>query len=226
MVDCIRVVAPATLEEGFSFEVLVDGKPFVVVVPDGGVKEGQEFEVPYPSSDSTDATSATLDVPGGKDVAVAVMDQYDSIGAPMGQWRTSLCSCCDVVTQATPWMACFCVPVFLGQLLTRMHLAWHGRRTTRQEASLSFNRIVMSYIAVLYLASIPTFGSVAQILYAVVLTGVIGFRMRRHFRKKYRIPASCCGKCSEALDDLCCVLCCGCCSLVQMARHTHNDKVS
>ena len=44
----VRVVAPATLAEGYSFEAIVDGRMFIVMVPEGGVKEGQEFEVPYP----------------------------------------------------------------------------------------------------------------------------------------------------------------------------------
>jgi hypothetical protein len=36
------------LAKGFAFEATVDGNTFVVVFPEGGIKEGQEFEVPYP----------------------------------------------------------------------------------------------------------------------------------------------------------------------------------
>lgn len=43
----IRVIAPATLQEGYTFDVLVDEEPYTVEVPPGGIQEGQEFEVEY-----------------------------------------------------------------------------------------------------------------------------------------------------------------------------------
>lgn len=42
--DTVTVIAPATLNEGYTFDVTVDGKSFAVVVPPGGVNEGQTFE--------------------------------------------------------------------------------------------------------------------------------------------------------------------------------------
>jgi hypothetical protein len=51
----IVVVAPATLEEDFTFDVMLGGRhgnrPYTVTVPKGGVKEGEEFEIPYPPSE-------------------------------------------------------------------------------------------------------------------------------------------------------------------------------
>jgi Cys-rich protein (TIGR01571 family) len=42
--------------------------------------------------------------------------------------------------------------------------------------------------------------------------------LRRRFRHKYQIPGSCC-------EDCCCMYCCGCCNIIQMARHTHDEHV-
>ena len=37
----VQVVAPATLNEGYAFDVVVDGESLRVSVPTGGVKEGK-----------------------------------------------------------------------------------------------------------------------------------------------------------------------------------------
>lgn len=58
-IPTIRVIAPARLQEGFTFEVLVDGEPFTVRVPKGGVKEGQEFEVLYDREEDNSKKSKT-----------------------------------------------------------------------------------------------------------------------------------------------------------------------
>ena len=128
----IRVIAPATLREGYSFDVLVDGKPYTVHVPPGGVKEGQEFDVLYdreeedsyvnekdtlPAPSRTMSSSDDDDVVGDKDEESKVTWFDEATGAPIGRWRTSLCSCCDVVTQSTFWMATCCTPVLIAQLI-------------------------------------------------------------------------------------------------------------
>ena len=40
----IRVIAPKSLRQGYTMDVLYDGKPYTIEIPRGGVKEGQEFE--------------------------------------------------------------------------------------------------------------------------------------------------------------------------------------
>ena len=50
----IRVQAPATLAEGYKFDVMVDDEPFTITIPPGGVVEGQEFDVPYYRNDQDD----------------------------------------------------------------------------------------------------------------------------------------------------------------------------
>jgi hypothetical protein len=40
----VKVEAPTNLEEGYQLTADVDGASVVVVVPEGGVKQGEEFE--------------------------------------------------------------------------------------------------------------------------------------------------------------------------------------
>ena len=39
--ETVKVVAPATLSEGYTFDAVVDGRTVMVTVPTGGVKEGE-----------------------------------------------------------------------------------------------------------------------------------------------------------------------------------------
>jgi hypothetical protein len=48
MISALKVVAPATLEEGYSFDAIVDGRTFRVKVPEGGVQADEEFFVHHP----------------------------------------------------------------------------------------------------------------------------------------------------------------------------------
>lgn len=51
--NTVEVTAPATLSEGLEFEAVHEGKTFTVVVPPGGVKEGQIFGAPLPEDAKT-----------------------------------------------------------------------------------------------------------------------------------------------------------------------------
>ena len=44
----MEVVAPATLSEGYTFDVDIEGTTTSVTVPKGGVEEGQSFTIPMP----------------------------------------------------------------------------------------------------------------------------------------------------------------------------------
>ena len=247
----VRVVAPATLEAGYTFEASVDDYTFLVVVPKGGVKEGQEFEVPLsdehsldlirdPSNDHNNDHNDYNDDNNHNDY-YGEGQQMDSLGAPIGgRWRTGLCSCCDVVTQATCWMGFCCPPILLAQLLTRLRLTWRAQESTPDETSLTFNRIVLTFIVVLWFGLIPfvSYG-VALLFYLLVL--YVSIRLRRYMRTKYAIAPSiqCCTSSSSSssqqqqqqqqqddshVDDCVCIFFCPPCSIIQMARHTHNDK--
>jgi Cys-rich protein (TIGR01571 family) len=230
MPKIIRVVAPADLDASFRFDVELDGRPFTVTVPAGGVKEGEEFDIPYPEQEDDDGSyceeedddcrdrdDATMPVQSGSEEE----PEMDELGAPNGHWRYNLCACCDVVTQATFWTAFCCTPIAVAQLLTRLGLNWRGFADTASELSLSFNKIVISFIAVLVLGNIPVVGFLLIFIYAFGVLVLIGHRVRKNMRDRYRIPPS---LGSERVDDCVCMFFCGFCSLIQMARHTHNDK--
>jgi hypothetical protein len=329
-VKTIRVIAPATLEQDFTFDVTLGGKhgnrPYTVTVPEGGVLEGEEFDIPYPSWDEysdvvstdehdhhevkrsgevkrtysddkktlpCDSNSQNENDDDAVVVAAAVAaadyetnagvsDTDTATGAPMGRWRNHLLSCCDVVTQSTFWMAIFCIPVMIAQLVSRLNLSYKGvptlvavnnnihrpkaAMTTTQtvfedameEASLSYNKIVLSFVAVLCITNVlPAVGLLLVLIYTALLMVYVGSNIRRSMRRKYNIPLTLpflqtLRRCfcrplpkrgvkmskkrrsvkvqnadEEAggyVEDFLCMFLCGCCSLIQMGRHTHDDK--
>ena len=226
----IRVIAPATLAEGYTFDVLVDDAPYTVEVPRGGVKEGQEFEVLYEPhlQDGLNSTQVqqktSLDTEEETKAPEAQETIYDTTtGAPLGRWRHPLWSCCDVLTQSTFWMGFCCTPVLIAQLITRLGLTWQGRTGTKEQISLSFNRIVLSMLLALALWKIPLVGDFVLILFWLFIVVYSGRHVRNHMRQKYEIPLSLPQRCSKVEDGVC-MFFCGCCSAIQMARHTHDDK--
>lgn len=217
----VLVTAPSDLPEGYIFDVEVKGKLYSAKVPEGGIKEGEDFELPYDDDDyegvedemTIGKTESQSESPSGP-----VMD---ALGAPRGFWRTYLFSCCDVLTQATFWMALCCAPVLLAQLVSRLKVNWQGKPDLPQEAILSYNKIVMSFITVLFLGTIfPGSGFFLLFAYLIFCLLWIGRNLRQTMRQKYKIPATT----HESVDDCCLMAFCGCCSLIQMARHTHDDK--
>jgi Cys-rich protein (TIGR01571 family) len=271
-VATIRVIAPATLAEGYTFDVMVDSQPYTVEVPRGGVKEGQEFEVLYephiygvggPKNYSSRRSQRKLDKEFAEEHSESRMidlpddgtmpvqshsdDQeeghhtneeedleegeektwYDeTTGAPIGRWRTTLISCCDVLTQSTFWMGICCTPVLIAQLVTRLNLSWNGRAgASKEEISLSFNRIVLSMMITLAFWKIPIAGDLALLCFYLLIVVHVGSHVRHHMRQKYKIPSRFPTRyCGDRMEDSCCMFFCGCCSAIQMARHTHDDK--
>jgi Cys-rich protein (TIGR01571 family) len=249
----IRVNAPATLEEGYSFDVLVDGEPFTVHVPPGGVKEGEEFDVLYDrgpryyddasrnneeeeeddtylSKDGDTLPARTLTMSEEDEEAIGDDEKTnktwfdEETGAPIGRWRTSLCSCCDVITQSTFWIAMCCTPILVAQLINRFHLTWNGLAGDIQETQLSYNRILIGFIIALGLWKIPGLGDLIMTCYWMMVVVYIGTQVRAHVRQKYKIPTTLPTRCGKRLEDCCCMTFCGCCATIQMARHTHDDK--
>jgi PLAC8 family len=284
----ILVVAPATLEEDFTFDVTLGGKhgnrPFTVTVPKGGVNEGEEFEIPYPGSDSDERSSAAYSEDNDDEEKRTLPCRSSSrdlndddeatsdstTGAPIGRWRNHICACCDVVTQATFWTALVCSPILIAQLVTRLRLTYRGKPAlsatspttqtvfgdAQEEESLSYNKIVLSFVAVLCVGNfLLGIGLAVVAVYTVLLMVYVGSNIRHSMRQRYKISTlkifQVCSKSNNRLrksgggggaatanaksnlnnvniggrlEDCLCMLCCGCCSLIQMARHTHNDK--
>eukprot|EP00536_Pseudo-nitzschia_multiseries_P001860 jgi/Psemu1/294605/fgenesh1_pm.24_\ len=206
----IRVIAPATLEEGYTLDVLYDDEQHTVEIPPGGVREGEEFEtVIDPKRKYHDQYNAIW---------------YDKNGVPHGTWRNRLFGCCDVLTQSTFWMGLFCTPVLMAQLITRLGLTWNGREGPPEETYLSYNRIILGLVFVMGLYWIPVFGTICVFIYYLVVVVYVGSHVRGYMRKKYQIPSTLPARCCSRVDDTCMMFFCGCCSSIQMARHTHDDK--
>jgi len=93
--------------------------------PDGGVKEGEEF-VAY-----------AVVLPDQQQHVVAVVPRYDPKAAdaannphsvPVGRWRDGICNfAANGPCHPTSCLACWCEPLALGQVMTRLHLTPCGR---------------------------------------------------------------------------------------------------
>jgi len=73
---------------------------------------------------------------------------------------------------------------------------------------------------------VPVLGWICSIIMVAVGIYILVFliRTRNFFRRHYSIPASCCGG-DGCCDDCCCVYFCSCCSVIQMLRHTHDERL-
>lgn len=299
----IKCQAPETLDEGDELDILYDNEKFTILIPKGGVKQGEVFEALLdPKQDfsrqqslrsdsransrrmrmdgieeESQNDSRTQDYSRGggsrrsggsssryhqtnnarvyddasefteveKQNGKAAIKQtntylteeeddskeqnedthyYDKNGTPMGGWRTRLFSCCDVVTQSTFWMGCFCAPVLIAQIVTRLKLTWNGEEGTPAQAALSFNKLVLALVFTMAFIWIPFVGGIFLFLYYFVVIVYVGSKVRSYMRRRYKIPSTLPTRCGDRIDDFCMMLFCGCCSTIQMARHTHDDK--
>ena len=117
-----------------------------------------------------------------------------------------------------------CTPILMAQLISRLKLTWNGRVGPPEETSLSYNRILLSLIFTLGLFWVPILGWLLVFLFYAVVVVFIGSHVRSYMRQKYKIPATLPYRCGQRIDDVFFMLFCGCCSSIQMARHTHDDK--
>jgi len=237
----IEVTAPSNLEEGYVLQATVNDQVVDVVVPKGGVKEGEKFKVK------------------GQTVA-ADQNRSDTLVIPTGQWRDGVCGCCKYGCIHPMLCNSWCFPlVAIGQVMTRLRLNFIGspgdsRRTYITTVIMTIFTFVTSTLllcATMYINHQFGFTRfwpyskpvvLLQIVlhqarhlpaliqlyfgiwyYPVVLINiicftyalVIGVRTRNYIRNKYKIPSSC-GVCS----DFCCIFFCNCCAVSQMGRHT------
>ena len=130
----VQVIAPATLEAGYSFDAMYEGVTFRVIVPEGGVARGQRFIVPFvPTAVAVADPSPSSPPPpegGGGDGGGGKRRRRGGGGNPRGIWRDGLCDCCRFGPFHPHFLfALFLKPILMGQLLTRMKMTWIGRRT-------------------------------------------------------------------------------------------------
>jgi hypothetical protein len=134
----VQVVAPATLNAGYTFDAVYEGNTFTVTVPDGGVVKGQRFIVPFtPQVDATIIETALLPLNPSHNRGGGIRGE-DSI--PTGVWRDSLCDCCKFgPCHPSLLNAWFCRPILIAQILTRMKMTWLGQRTHFRNSNTNLN---------------------------------------------------------------------------------------
>lgn len=164
-----------------------------------------------------------------------------------GQWKDGLCSCFrQGIFHPHVWNAWLCPQILLGQILTRMKMTWLVANSATQDKSSfrsTFRKIMFIVILLsLYDAFVtpplieftvdentgdlsfhqneyPFWHQVFYVLISLPMTIyglIIVVKLRSTIRSKYGIPTGRLGR----IEDLCCVFCCNCCILSQMARQT------
>jgi len=249
----VQVEAPATLQEGSTFEAQVEGNVFTVTVPEGGVEKGDLFIVPYPPTEKKDgavdllATSTTsimkveeeplfkaLVAPANKQHFVVV-----NLNVPEGKWRTELCDCCPTTGCSLCCMGWYCTPILMAQVMQRMKFNFCGDPSNDYEPVCSVFTIIriatifsVAMINILLMsqndAVIETIGPILILVLRIVqvfgIYSIIAFtRARISMRRKYKIKPSCCST-DGCIEDCCTVWWCSCCAAIQMARHTHDER--
>jgi Cys-rich protein (TIGR01571 family) len=161
------------------------------------------------------------------DVAVAqhVADGEEEVnGDEFGQernWSYGLFHCFNIFCKPLFWMSWCCTPLVFGQLMTRLKLNWCGQPDKVHGGARTFGTVAILFIAFLFLEMIGWEG-VGLVFWVYCL--FVFMRTRGAFRRQFRIPTETCHGCHGRLEDFCCGLWCSCCSAIQMARHTHNEK--
>lgn len=165
--------------------------------------------------------------------------------APRGRWKDGLCDCFKFGPCHPALLnAFFCPQILMGQILTRMRMNWLGSSAPECDWQMTFRRIciivVLYYLLTMILQPDSTEVFTAEdgtvsvikhegplwetILYNVLsgsfglYTIIVMIRLRAAVRAKYEIPTKKCGK----MEDCCCTVFCGCCTVAQMARQTAN----
>jgi len=214
----VEVTAPATLKAGYTFRATYDGTVFPVVVPEGGVVEGQKIVVPF---DPTASYAAGTTISGA--------------------WKDDLCACTRYgICHPSFINAIFCPLILLGQIMTRLKLSWKATETS-EETELKKTFKVMVYVSIIYWTisfffspddvdvdddgdddrdGASPFYNLFSFAYGVFVL-ITMMRVRKFVREKYQIPEQRCIGC----EDCCCSFWCTCCTASQLARQTADYDV-
>lgn len=176
--------------------------------PEGGVVEGQEFMVDLPE-----------DFKGLR------------IEAPTGRWKDGIFGCFNYgICHPSLCCACFCTQLAMAQVMTRMKLTYLGEPGSRSSTMSTFKIVALLFICyTIYsialeiaapsdepttplISTLKALGGICFSLYALYAM----MKTREFVREKHSIPEGRLGVC----EDLLCSLCCSCCAVSQMARHT------
>jgi len=235
----VEVTAPSTLKAGYMFNCEADGRLLRVTVPDGGVKEGQIFTGQATVVSDAEASLISAQATVVSDAEAPLVSALTTVVSrayepPRGAWKDNLWSCfahglCHPWCCASFW---FWGCIGLAQLMERMNLTCCANPGTPQDPPAKpFTTILIIFVgychvfAFLHLWAMFHFlGAYCyNILYSImgIHLLILGTKTRKFIRRKYEIPAGCCG---EILEDFCCSLFCDCCSTAQMLRHTSDNN--
>ena len=231
----VRVVAPSNLNEGYVFQVTTsDGRFVSVKAPAGGVEEGQVFDANVLDVEAPPVAEAVaVAAEPEAEVDLSMQDPVPSATAepeftvPTGAWRHGLFSCFDACSSGNFWMP-FCFGcIALGQLLQRMKLNFVGSESGESYKHSCAIWTIITFVVVI-LTFLPWSIQSSSILIAIevviIILAIIALTQARYYmRRKYSIPADCCAD-SGFLSDCCCMSWCTCCGIIQMLRHTHDEK--
>jgi Cys-rich protein (TIGR01571 family) len=200
------VTAPSDLPGGYELPVEIDGQSQTVIVPDGGVKEGEDFtgSVKATSVVMVDAEKETDMVDVEKEAAKDVMQ------IPTGAWRDEFCGCCKYVSKCVFWSSWCCTPITFGQLLHRNGYNWDASPVLEGQTSNAFMIYLLFFILALTLGLLTWVLGLA--LHVIIV--IIIMKIRPILREKYQIEGG------SALCDCCAGWWCMCCTVMQMNSHT------
>lgn len=166
--------------------------------------------------------------------------------SPRGYWKDGLWDCFTFgPCHPSLWNAVCCPQLLMAQVLTRMNMTWLGEPTSN--SSKTFRRVLYFMITywvvgsllapplpdvefegddmnpeiITHLAQVP---ALQNMLYHLVNMAfglyslIVMVKLRRAVRERYSIPTQTC--CDDVLEDCCCFIFCGCCTVAQLARHT------
>ena len=137
-IPLMQVVAPATLPEGYEFMAALGDRTVKVVVPPGGVEQGQKFEVPFPQHLETALTGVSVPVGHWRD---GILDIFHYGVCHPACWTSSACHLRTYkLRQATrPCAAVIVRPIFRTRPLTHPlpHLP-HHRLLSQSRRAKSF----------------------------------------------------------------------------------------
>lgn len=226
---------------GETFDAIVAKSPPVSAL-DSNRAEASDGEVAaittktiIQNPDGTQIVTEETTYPGGRTTKTMTTIDEESVTTPLlrrrneGAWRYGLFSCFDVFCNGMFWISWCCTYITMGQLLQRMKMNVCGQPGEYKNTCVIWT-IIMAIMVIIYcvdgaMAKNTILDAIFGIIYITVfLTMVFAMtNVRYYMRKKWRIPADCCDG-NGCLSDCCCVYWCGCCSLIQMMRHTHDEK--
>jgi len=161
-----------------------------------------------------------------------------AFSVPTGQWRRDFCSCFNDFSWCVCLMGWCCSPIMMGQVIQRLKLNWFGCPVTNSKNGQKGNEQPSKPICIIFtILTLLLFviGVIVQhtlsptlVYVGCIITVIIGVYFiiaftyaRKSMRERYNLPHTCCDV--PGLDDCCSTYWCGCCSAIQMHRHTHDE---